>query len=307
MKFTQIEHQNIEQFKHMLSFNIETIQTSAGLLNATRKNIIMSHLTLFHRQESASTTTTCFNHENQFVIGLPAQNILVNGHQLSNSELFLVAPKEVVHHPLPTNFQAYGLSFNVNAAHQYLGSRLVSVMIQQAENIRTGKVKLNNLEIFRQTIVNWFTQIEAKKAKLSSIEEVQIQNNIFDAIAMLFQSLLEEPVALQSVKNRRRIMTSAIEQLSNEAVMTTSVSQLAQKCFCSVRSLEYAFQDIVKMTPKQYIAFKKLHFLRHAILHGNFSSLSELGKHYGVTNLGRLSQHYFNLFGEYPKQTWQKV
>ena len=83
------------------------------------------------------------------------------------------------------------------------------------------------------------------------------------------------------------------------------VSELCAAAHVSERTLQYAFQDIMGMSPITYLHRLRLHRARNELRQGNSSSTSvtDVAMNWGFWHFGAFSQAYKNCFGEVPSKT----
>jgi AraC family ethanolamine operon transcriptional activator len=83
-----------------------------------------------------------------------------------------------------------------------------------------------------------------------------------------------------------------------------SMSELCRAVRVSRRVLEYAFRDVVGISPKQYIVALRLGRARRDIVAGGtLASISDIAGRWGFFHLGRFSGLYKRFFGELPTAT----
>lgn len=71
----------------------------------------------------------------------------------------------------------------------------------------------------------------------------------------------------------------------------------------SERALDYAFRDVVGISPYQYLLSMRLSRARGELLSPLCSSVKAAALHWGFSHLSRFADHYYRLFGELPRET----
>jgi len=84
-----------------------------------------------------------------------------------------------------------------------------------------------------------------------------------------------------------------------------TVTSLAHNLRLSRRSLEYAFQTAIGMSPQRYIAMCRLNAVRRD-LQRTADSVGDAAARHGIWHLGRFASTYRTAFGEFPSQTKQR-
>jgi transcriptional regulator GlxA family with amidase domain len=88
-----------------------------------------------------------------------------------------------------------------------------------------------------------------------------------------------------------------------------SVSDLCRAVGVSERTLEYAFRDIMGLTPVAYLIRLRLHRVRQGLLAGTHGSttVSREALNWGFWHFGDFSRAYKDCFGELPSDTLRRA
>jgi AraC family transcriptional regulator, ethanolamine operon transcriptional activator len=78
-----------------------------------------------------------------------------------------------------------------------------------------------------------------------------------------------------------------------------SMSELCKAVRVSRRALEYAFRDVVGLSPRRYIMALRLGRARRDIAGGTLASISDIAQRWGFFHLGRFSALYKGFFGSF--------
>jgi AraC family transcriptional regulator, ethanolamine operon transcriptional activator len=113
------------------------------------------------------------------------------------------------------------------------------------------------------------------------------------------------PAPLASESRGRRGFDRAIETIRYGDLTSLDSATLCAAAGVSLRTLEYAFQENLGVSPAAFIRQLRLHALRRSLLASaaGESTVTELAYHLGFTQLGRLAQDYRRVFGEVPSAT----
>lgn len=307
MKYVYVEHEDIKHFSENMLVNANVYQVSHGKLQSFRKSLVLEHSTLFYRQTAASLVANYSTVSQQYLIVLPLLDTMVNGKDLTLEQLFVIGPNEIIHHAIPEGFQTFGIGFSHQQASRYLSDRLLELISDAAEAIRANKIKLPFIAEFKSRSIRLYEDLYAIREQATAETIAEYEKSLFLLIEQLFSPLLKQ-TRLKNYLNssRRNIVSRAIEYIVDNDLTDVPVQELASKCYCSMRSLEYAFKSIYQITPKQFLSLRRLHIVREKIKAQEFASLKDLMSHIGVSNPGRFSAQYFKLFGEYPRETWSR-
>lgn len=82
-----------------------------------------------------------------------------------------------------------------------------------------------------------------------------------------------------------------------------SLSDIAEACHVSPRSLQYAFRRHLGCTPHAYLRQVRLDLVHQGLRDGGAQSVGDVAARFGFFNPGRLAIEYRAVFGENPGQT----
>ncbi|MFT7247072.1 MAG: AraC-like DNA-binding protein [Candidatus Azotimanducaceae bacterium] len=154
-----------------------------------------------------------------------------------------------------------------------------------------------------------------------------LRNNVISKLELLFNTELEDQefhmeltdlattlissTSLNEIydnaTSRSRIVARATEAIRHADPRILNPRVVAELAYTSVRTLEYAFQEVLQMTPKQYIDFYRINLLRERLIATPQIPIVQLGDEVGLPHLGNLSRNYKNLYGETPSNTKKRL
>ncbi len=104
---------------------------------------------------------------------------------------------------------------------------------------------------------------------------------------------------------RGRGFDRAVEHIRQADLSTLNLAALSTAAGVSQRTLEYAFQEKLGLSPMAFVRQLRLHALRRELLACQLgeANVTELAYHLGFTQLGRLAGDYRRTFGELPSHT----
>ncbi|KRR00780.1 helix-turn-helix domain-containing protein [Bradyrhizobium valentinum] len=127
---------------------------------------------------------------------------------------------------------------------------------------------------------------------------------IVDCItATIFQSLpLDETGTLPSAL---RLVHNVEDYLAAAGARPVHVSELCAAFRVSRRGLHRAFHDVFGIGPVTFLRYKRLCAIHSTLKESSpgKTTVAEVALQQGFVELGRFSQYYFALFGEYPSET----
>ncbi len=140
----------------------------------------------------------------------------------------------------------------------------------------------------------------------ADLEDQEFHMELTDLATTLISSTSLNEV-YETASSRSRIVARAAEAIRHADPRNLSPTVVAKLSFTSVRTLEYAFQEVLVMTPKQYIDFYRINLLRERIIATPQIPLLQLGDEVGLPHLGNLSRNYKQLYGETPSGTKKRL
>ncbi|MBK5967295.1 MULTISPECIES: helix-turn-helix domain-containing protein [Thiorhodovibrio] len=140
-----------------------------------------------------------------------------------------------------------------------------------------------------------------KAARLSALLEEELPERLLD-LCKTARKRLPPPRAGAS---RYRVVTQALEYLSEGSSLMPSVSELCEAAGAKQRTLEYAFEERFGLSPLRFVRVYRLHQARRELAAAAPGStrVADVAFAQGFRHLSRFSQEYKRLFGEKPSQT----
>jgi AraC-like DNA-binding protein len=127
-----------------------------------------------------------------------------------------------------------------------------------------------------------------------------------DLVATILSSTSLQPNYISNT-SRVRLVHRSMDNVSCTDPRLLSPSKIAQLSYASVRTLEYAFKDVLGITPKQYIDFYRINLLREKLIASPNIPIMQIGLGVGLPHLGNLSKNYKALYGENPSATKRRL
>jgi AraC family transcriptional regulator, ethanolamine operon transcriptional activator len=119
-----------------------------------------------------------------------------------------------------------------------------------------------------------------------------------------------EPTRVDRTRQARsRIVRVAEDHAQSRVDDPLHVTDLCRATGVSERSLEYAFKEVMGLTPVNYLVRLRLHRVRHALLAATqgSSTVSAEALKWGFWHFGEFSRAYKLCFGELPSDTLRRV
>jgi len=231
--------------------------------------------------------------------------VVVNGHQLGAKQLYLLCPNELFVATCPDDYSGYGLMISKDEMCKLLGADKLRFINKNTESIRTGRIELNHLHDFKNNIAN-LARFVLSNHHLPQAVINDVKESLLEAIFDLFNHV--ETAIKPSLFNKRlAIVNRANEYLNSTENINITIDELASQCFCSRRTLEYAFRQVTTVSPNNYLKIKRMYQIRAKFIELSLGEIHLVLSEFGVVNQGRFSKDYWSIFGEYPKETLRRA
>ena len=109
--------------------------------------------------------------------------------------------------------------------------------------------------------------------------------------------------------NRRQLVKNAEILIRDRFDLPITLTSLCQELKTSQRSLYYAFEECLGLSPMQYLKILRLNKVRRALKSADpkISKVTKIAEVYGFWHMGQFSIDYRKMFGESPSTTLKKV
>jgi len=106
-----------------------------------------------------------------------------------------------------------------------------------------------------------------------------------------------------SAAARRRIVSAARLYMQAHADELITVPDLCEAASASRRTLQYAFEDVMHLSPVTYLRMMRLNHVRRDLLAHAGQSVGDIAARWGFWHLSRFAADYRSMFGELPSAT----
>lgn len=246
--------------------------------------------------------------ENYIYISVPSKHqfINVNGYNLSFQELYVMAPTREIKAVFPDEFQGYYIGISKQNLELVIGKSAVKNILEKRESIFSGRIRFIDIEGFKYQFIKNIELLTANFDKLNDVAKLDVKDNIIASLCSLKHAKINGEIKNQKYNNSLAVVQRATDYLAQNPNNYISVISLCEKVFCSLRTLEYAFNKIYGLPPKKYLILRRMHFIKNSLKNSPQVSLTSILQNNGIVNLGRFRQDYYQMFGEYPKETLLK-
>lgn len=186
---------------------------------------------------------------------------------------------------------------------QHLGVERVAGLESAAAThlLPTGNKTLRRLEAWLMELLGRTHGAPAMLRHPAAVES--LERELVTGLADVLQPREPRPAVHPSL--RQRGFDRAIDYIRHADLATLDPAALCAAAGVSPRTLEYAFQESLGLSPAVFIRRLRLYALRRDLLASarGESTVTDLAYHLGFTQLGRLAGDYHRTFGELPSAT----
>jgi len=112
-----------------------------------------------------------------------------------------------------------------------------------------------------------------------------------------------EAAPLPGAAARRQIVTRARDYMRSHADEAITVPDLCVATGASRRALQYAFEDVVHLSPVTYLRVMRLNHVRSELQSRRHDTVGDIAARWGFWHPSRFAAEYRQLFGELPSVT----
>lgn len=280
-------------------------QLSKGKFFSTSTVISLSGIRLTYRKSNvAHSVIGWVPEEAQFIFPLSSGNFCANGLKIDRYRQVGSTGNRKIHTIYPEDFGYLFLGIPFEVLSRHLGAEEYNAFISGLNNIENIKIYPDKKHFITRYLVEMFQAIQDQDLNLSSLKEEGYSELI---IYSIFDYLCHhQGLAIYKPSNHERVLRRALE-LIHKTSNHLSLEEISKGAYASRRCMQYAFSDIINISPMKYVKLYRLNLIREEFSTKNKrSNISSLISKYSITNYGRFTQEYTALFGEKPMQTIQR-
>jgi AraC family ethanolamine operon transcriptional activator len=136
-------------------------------------------------------------------------------------------------------------------------------------------------------------------------EVASLQDALLSVLLGMLDTSEVDTAARQSFAKRQKVVAQAREHVLAHPDQAVTVPELCEQLHVSRRTLQYCFEDVMGLSPIQYLRAIRLNgarrHLRAAALQGQ--GVQDVAAHWGFWHLSQFACDYRKLFGETPSDT----
>lgn len=269
-------------------------------------------LVIFHSTNRAVRTRTRLHSDFVAYTAFgPAAEGTVNGLPVSADRVMASMPGVEVELVVAANYESVALLLLPNVIRDHLRGRN-----REDEFRLPGDIELLTPSVAAvQRLYGWgrrLTEVAARQPELFDVPQVQSAAKV--ELLELLLAMLQSAVYTESTPQEvtRQGHSRAVQMVEDYALSHPDerlhVTDLCEAAGVSERTLQYAFKEVMGMTPMSYLTRLRLHRVRQSLrtaTHGTTTVTFEALRH-GFWHFGDFSRAYKACFGELPSDTLRR-
>jgi len=140
---------------------------------------------------------------------------------------------------------------------------------------------------------------------LPTVAVAQAEQAVLRAVLSMLDTGTVDKAASNSFRRRQRIVLQARDHVLDHRDQLVTVPELCQRLHVSRRTLQYCFEDVLGISPLQYLRAIRLNGARRELRQSlaNAQTVGEVAAHWGFWHLSQFASDYRKLFGQSPSQS----
>ncbi|MFC3108801.1 helix-turn-helix domain-containing protein [Undibacterium arcticum] len=286
-------------------------QITPGQFHGMLAELQMPQMQVFLEQTSQAVRQSCCVWPDAFWFGLQghADSGRVNGRingRLGDAGAIMVRPGNCEFELVtPVDYAIYGIVIQRNAllcVADQMGCRIDWLRLASAEVLHvTEPAKTACLQTLAYLLSE--DDVCSERNPVASLELPQ------QAVMMAMLSMLDTSEVDRAVSNsfmrRQRIVAQARDYVLAHRDQVITVPELCERLHVSRRTLQYCFEDVLGISPIQYLRIIRLNGARRHLREGLSGSLTvrDVAADWGFWHFSQFSSDYRKLFGQSPSES----
>ncbi|MFT6896955.1 MAG: AraC family ethanolamine operon transcriptional activator [Paraglaciecola sp.] len=300
-----LECDSIEAYiDNLKGLDVDATQVSRGKFFSKKQSLSLPFLEINYWHVQTSILYHGRLAHDSFYISFPVkrESQKIDGKVFGESSILALLPDEerVVLHPN----EVVSLDFLINPLlflHYFKWDKIDDLFILIRSMQKKSKLSIQK-QVQSKQIIDLTLNVISNANRLSYQSILDLRDSI---LMKLFEFLDHSAECSKRVNSKQRIaiVKRALDYIHDNPQINFTILELSNRCFCSLRTLEYSFRTILDITPKEYLIKRRLNSIKREIKIYNGKPINRIAMDHGVVNAGRFSRDYFQFFGEYPSET----
>jgi len=271
-------------------------QTTAGVFHGLLEELQLPAMQVFRESTSQGMRQSCCVWPDALWFGLPysAQATRINGRAVAPNSV-LVRPGDCEFELItPADYTIFGIVVRQDTLHgaaERLGYAIDWDRLRSAELVHASPAA-------RQQCLHTLGALLQHPGHPEGADATQ--QAALEALLPLIDTGVVEREVRDSFARRKRIVAKARDYLLAHHDQAITVPDLCQQLFVSRRTLQYCFEDVLGMTPVQYLRVLRLNGARRDLRNKPASTVRDVAADWNFWHFSQFSSDYRKLFGHSP-------
>jgi len=276
-------------------------QVTCGTFHGSLAELQLPQMQVFRECTSQAVRQSCCVWPDAFWFGLPEQSdqTRING-RMANQQTIMVRPGDCEFELLtPPDYTIYGIVIRKEALLQAAEQSASQINWAQLSGAEVLQVDGNA----RAALLHTLSALLRTGGACTTPDERQ--HILLNALLALLDTGVVDSAVSSSFQRRQRIVAKARELVLAHRDQALTVPQLCERLFVSRRTLQYCFEDVLGMSPIQYLRLIRLNGARRHLRQAPTESLmvQDVAADWGFGHFSQFSSDYRKLFGHSPSQS----
>jgi AraC family ethanolamine operon transcriptional activator len=300
-----------DDFSTHVGWKTEYLQLEPGQYSADVNFSIHSDIRLAWSVSNLRSAATATPPADHMAVFLPLANqpqIICQGRTMGKGEVAIVCPNFRVVARFPRDFEMITLTLTRTSLKPGIRRLVESPPRQFTDGVFVTRVPDVNL---KELIRVCQKMIEYRKKPhsaglVNSIKKMEL--NITELLSEAIVGADRTPPAKRALKNRFTIFHNTRKYINSRLGAPLSLKAIAADAGVSPRTLDYAFQDCLGITPLAYIKARRLAAARRLLLNAipQETRVHDIAEACGFKHMGHFARDYGLQFLELPSETLTK-
>lgn len=178
----------------------------------------------------------------------------------------------------------------------------ITTLINSSEVFRCNPKKISEL---RSWLLSVYHNLITGTEEFRGAQYLkQVEQGLIDRLVRIL-SEPNQPVSIKPLRKRDKALLAAEKYIAESGSEQITIAELCLVTNVSERTLEYAFREQYKLTPKSYTLIHRMNNVRKQLRKSKPSkgSISEIARLHGFWHMGQFSADYKKIFAELPSET----
>lgn len=239
---------------------------------------------------------------------LDDNNFYSNGLQINSSSIFMTSGDIECEGIFKENSKHVLLTITFSSIRKYFNEVQSAALINSIDhhNLESSSIPNTQLKSFILNIISHI-RWQGNNGTLNSLDSDffcwMIIHFLYD-----FLCIQREKCSKNYSSSQSKIIQRSIK-FANSSKDSLSIKELPSHVFASIRSIQYAFSNILNMSPNQFLKANRFNQIRRDLHSADkcSSTISSILKGHQVTNMSRFNEEYFVFFKETPQTTFNQL